>query len=198
MITGLLVGALGLLVTITRVWVTVELDSSAAAQTTVTVSGSAGIQSLMPVAIALLAIALVLSIAGRGLRMVLGALTTLFGAWITWVVWTGTQRGEGELVAFAGPAITEVTGLVTSDPAGVVTQIDATPWPIVTLVCGLVVAVLGIATTVFGWRWVRGGKRYEARSVPRRDPARTDRIADWDALTGGQDPSDWEGAPDDR
>lgn len=198
LIGALLIVVIGVLVTITRVWVSVQLDASAAAHTSVTVSGTQGIQALMPVAIAIMAIALVLGIAGRVLRVILGVLTSVFGAWIAWTVWASTQRGEDALISFAAPAITEATGLVTSEPASVTRDLDVTVWPVITLVCGMLLVLIGLAVAVFGWRWARGGKRYETRSPSRRDHETVDRIADWDALSGGDDPSDWEDAPEPR
>lgn len=191
----LLIAGVAILITITRAWVLLELEPTAAANAHVSVSGSEGNAALMPVAIALLAIGLVLSIAGRVLRVVLGLLATVFGAWIAWQVWADTQMGESALIDFAGSTITEATGLVTDRDADLIVSLNATLWPLVTIVLGVLVMLVGVAVIIFGWRWQKGGSRYEARKPVDSSHRTTDRISDWDALSGGEDPSDWDENP---
>lgn len=191
LVTGLLILAVLILIWITREWVVFELSPEAAAHTRVGVTGAEGIQSLMPVAIALLAIGVVLSIAGKILRCILGALTVVFGGWICWSVWQATGSGDEGLITFGSRKLTEVTGLVTDDHSNMVLSVDANAWPTMTLILGILIACAGVLILIVGWRWQRGGQRYEARQDRVREERGADRIADWDALSHGDDPSDW-------
>jgi uncharacterized membrane protein (TIGR02234 family) len=62
--------------------------------------------------------------------------------------------------------------------------VRATPWPYVTLLCGLVVAAAGVVVVLRGPRWSAMGSRYDAPA------ARPVTEADlWSALDRGEDPT---------
>lgn len=194
LVSLLLLFTVGLFIVVTRPWVEIHLVPSAAAQTEVMVSGADGNRAFIPVAIALLAIAVVLTIAGRVLRAVLGVLTALFGGWIAWTAYTGVLAGEDAEVAFSRGAIAEATGIISDHPIEIVDLMRVTVWPMAAVALGALVLLAGLAVTVFGWRWAVGGKRYEAKGSPREkrviEDGSADRIAEWDALSEGEDPSD--------
>lgn len=201
LVSLLLLLAVAMLFAITRPWLELQLIPSAAAHGDVTVTGTAGNKALMPVAIALLAIGAVLGIAGRALRVALGALTAVFGGWIAWSAFAGVLGGQDAEIDFAKASIAEATGILSSSPIEVVDLMQVTVWPTVTVVLGLLVLLVGIGVAVFGWNWAQGGKRYEAKGSPRekkapRPDGSADRIADWDALSEGDDPSDELGPED--
>lgn len=191
LVFGLLILAVMMLISITREWVVFELAPEAAVQPRVGVTGADGIQSLMPVAIALLAIGVVLGIAGKVLRLVLGALTVVFGGWSSWSVWHATGSGNDGLLSFGSRKLAEVTGIVTDDHSSLVVSADANAWPTVSLIVGILIACAGVLIMIFGWGWQRGGQRYESRQSRAYEDGGADRIADWDALSHGDDPSDW-------
>lgn len=191
-----LILAIALIVTITREWVVFTLVPDMGTDPHIPVTGSEGNGALMPVAIAMLAMAVVLSIAGRVLRTIIGALLTLFGMWVSWSVWVATQMGDAQLFDFGKRLIAESTGLVTASGVGVIERIETSVWPLVTVGLGALIGLVGIAVLVFGWRWSTGGSKYETRhEAPASNPSnqgKVDRISDWDSLSDGYDPSDGE------
>lgn len=195
-----LVLAIALIVVITRVWVMFTLTPDIGTEPQIAVTGSDGNGALMPVTIAILAMAVVLSIAGRVLRMIIGVLLTLFGVWVAWSVWSATLTGETQLFTFGQRLIAESTGLVTSSGDGVVERIETSVWPIIAVVLGALIVVTGIAVLVFGWRWTTGGKKYETKHETSTSKSlqqgSVDRISDWDSLSEGYDPSDDEADTD--
>lgn len=187
-----LAAGLALLFVTTRVWVTFALSPDAAAVSQVLVTGQRGIPALLPVAIAMLAMAVTLSISGRVVRVVLGALLTVMGAWVA-IASAGVATGGAEaMFRFGAASLQEAMGLAPNDHAELVSDITLTVWPGVAMALGCIIAVVGIASTVLGWSWRAGGAKYASRSST--TPANTgDRISDWDALSDGDDPSEHDG-----
>lgn len=208
-VTGILLLAAVALIAATQVWLNIELSEGVSAQGALTVTGQQLSPPLAPMALALAALALALTIAGRIFRLVLGALGVLLGAGIV-ALTLGVLSAP--LDAAAGK-VTELTGIGGSDATGiaVVASSQVTAWAAITATAGCLAALLGLAVLVWGRRWRSAGRKYETASnaasaaaadaaAEAQNPER-DRISDWDALSDGADPSelaDPDDAPEDN
>ena len=144
--------------------------------------------ALSPVAIALVAAALALTIAGKVFRAVLGALVALLGAGVVALCF-GVINSP---LASVSGKITELTGIAGGATANGVVWSQLSGWAWATLAAGLVAALLGVAVLVVGRRWAQGGRKYD--QAPREGAAaaasgKPDRISDWDSLSDGEDPT---------
>jgi uncharacterized membrane protein (TIGR02234 family) len=182
-------GALGLLAS-TQPWLVVVLDDGAGH--TLTVPGASAIPVLAPLSIAVLALGAALSIVGLVLRYVFGALTVAIAALL------GTMTAQ---VAFAQPVaaaistVTEATGITGDAVADLVSRIDTTAWPFITLAVWIVLLAAGVFTLATAHRWQGSGRRYRTDVEPTPAPATTgssrphDAIDSWDDLSRGEDPT---------
>lgn len=130
--------------------------------------------------------------------------SALSSVWVRWVtgpvlVLTGATAAVLSAGVFLDPeaaaraGVARATGLLGGD-------LHATTgtWPLLAVVPAVLVALAGLAVLVAGGRW-RTGSRYRSAAVaapqaaaasPQDDPA-----AAWDALTRGQDPTEYEVDP---
>lgn len=187
-------GSLALVVASQR-WIVLVLSPGAAAVERLDVSGQQLAPALSPLALAALASALALTIAGRVFRRVLGAIVVLLGAGIT-VVGTSVL---GDPAAAAGSSLATVTGLAGEGSRALVVSEEVSAWPLLAAGVGAVLAVAGVLVVVLAGRWPGGGRRFRAAGapVPAVDSGPPDRISEWDALSSGTDPSAEEArAPD--
>lgn len=162
-------------------WITFSLDGTAAEQAT----GHDLNAALSPIAIAIVAAALALSIAGPIFRRVLGALVAGLGGGVTALAATVIADPESALTA----KVTELTGLAGHAGFAAVTSQALTVWSWVTLGAGVVAVLAGLYVAVASGRWGTAGRKYE--STHAKDPAGSrDRISDWDSLSDGDDPTD--------
>lgn len=191
LIFALLVVSVFLLIASTQVWARYGLSEGAAVVDEVELRGQQTLLGVMPIAIALIAISIVLSISGRAARALLALLAALLGGW---VVVTSTmfvyQPWYRTVEAGASP-ITEVTGLGPADHGSVVSDTDTTAWPLLAAAAGVMVVLIALAVIVLGWHWSEAGRKYESgtkRKTRSQAPA-ADRISDWDALSEGDDPT---------
>lgn len=172
---GLLAGA--------QPWVSFMLDGT---HELVPVTGHEANPALSPVAIALVAAALALTIAGPIFRRVLGGLVALLGAGLVALTANVTTA---PLAAVSG-RITELTGLTGGTTTSSVVWSQLSAWAWVSLVAGVIAAVIGVLIVVFGGRWVTGGRKYDSgKNAAARAGGGTDRISDWDSLSEGDDPT---------
>lgn len=187
LIAGLgLVGALALL-SATQPWASFKLELGAAAQDHLAVTGQEFNQSLSPLALAVLAGTLALTIAGKVFRRVLGVVLALLGVGVSAVAITVLVDPSAAAIA----CVTKLTGLAGGSAQDAITGTSLTVWPIVTAALGAVVVLLGVLVLVVSGRWATAGRKYET-SAKRVESDEPDRIADWDALSDGDDPSDAE------
>ncbi len=177
-----LTGAVALLAG-SQTWVSFMLDGTHSVETA---TGHDVNPALSPVAIAIVAAALALTIAGPVFRRVLGGLVLLLGAGLV-ALTIGVLAAP--LGAVAG-MITELTGIAGGATGSMVTWSDVSAWAYVAVVAGALAAALGIAVLVSGGRWAASGRKYDSASARARAGSAPDRISDWDALSGGDDPSD--------
>ncbi len=184
LIAGLgLVGALALL-SATQPWASFKLELGAAAQDHLSVTGQEFNQSLSPLALAVLAGALALTIAGKVFRRVLGVVLALLGAGISAVAITVLIDPSAASLA----RVTKLTGLAGGSAQDAIAGTSLTVWPIVTAALGVLVVLLGVLVLAVSGRWATAGRKYET-STKRVESDEPDRIADWDALSDGDDPS---------
>lgn len=181
----LLMGALALIAS-TQTWYFVELHD--VTEHPLEVSGTAALPVLAPLALAAMAVAAVLAIVGRVLRLIFGVLTLAIG---------GLLAGLAAPLAFTAP-ITAVASTVTEATfisgdvsiVALVETISPTAWPAITLVAGLIVAVSGVFILISSGQWQSASRRFsstEGQSAQHSGPV--DAIDGWDGLSRGIDPT---------
>ena len=191
LVFGLIILAVLLLFSATRVWVNIELVEGAATVSHLNVTGQAAATGVMPIALALLAISVTLTLAKRIMRVVLAVITVLLGLWIAVTAMATARGGTEALVAAASSELSQVTGLGSSDQISAVSAVGRSPWPAVAVIAGALVAIIGVAIIIWGRSWKAAGQRYETGTAHenRRKNSAPDRISDWDTLSDGNDPS---------
>lgn len=189
---GMLVvtGALAL-VSATQGWVTMQFIPGAAAVSALTVSGQDVNASLSPIAIAVLAAALALTIAGRVFRRVLGALLIVLG----WGIAAIAVGVLSDPVQSATGRLAEITAITGSQQLELVRSHTISVWPFLTAVTGGLILLLGLVILVVSGRWRTAGRKYQSASEAQSQPvaerdAAPDRISDWERQNEGEDPSD--------
>ncbi|WP_235037971.1 Trp biosynthesis-associated membrane protein [Microbacterium sp. 18062] len=183
----LALGALGV-VSSTQTWVHVVLVDAASSD--VAITGATAVPVLAPLSLAVLALGAALSIVGRALRLVFGALTVLISAAL---VTLSVPVVVGPPASAIGPSVTEVTGIAGDGVVSeMVSSTSMTPWPAVTAIVGVVLALAGLFVLATGARWPSGGRKYEAaaqRAERRAQEGPLDAIDSWDDLSRGDDPT---------
>jgi uncharacterized membrane protein (TIGR02234 family) len=176
-------GAAGALLIASRAWQTLTHERGAPFPT-ITREVIGRTVDAAPTALALVALAGVVAVlATRGtVRRVVGAVIALAGVGLIW-----------RALASADPisdtqARTIMTGFVDIGFPG--PTVETHPiWPILTAVCGALVAVSGIVIAWRGHRWQAMSARYETPPAQATDPARTAATL-WTKLDRGEDPTD--------
>jgi uncharacterized membrane protein (TIGR02234 family) len=151
-----------------------------------TVLGQEVNPALTPLALALVAAALALTIAGPIFRRVLGVLVAILGLGSAALT---SSALVAPLSAVSG-RVTELTGITGSTSEAAIIWSQVSPWLYVALVLGIAAAVLGISIVVWGGRWQVTGQKYDSeRRRAAESSSKPDRISDWDALSDGEDPT---------
>lgn len=176
-----LAGALSLMAG-SQAWVSFMLQDDHALES---ITGHEANSALSPIALALVAAALALTIAGSVFRRVLGVLVALLG--VALAMLSGAVIGDP--LAAAEGRITELTGISGDATLDLVVWSSVSGWAWAGLVAGAAAALLGLFAAVLGGRWRTGGRKYDQSAAPAAGAA-PDRISDWDALSSGKDPSD--------
>lgn len=172
-------GAL-LLVSALPAWATapamVTMDATAMAE----VNGSDGVPVVPSAALVVLAAGLAIGLAGRIARVLASLAVALCGGLAAVSTFVFLRDPEPALRAADSEAssFVELTG-----PTGV------TPWPVVALVIGILLTIAGVLLPLVMGAWPRVGQRYERHTQPAPSGPRR-QIADWDALSRGEDPSE--------
>lgn len=192
---GALIGAIVLaggaaLLASVQVWLAVALLPGVATVEELQVTGQQMSPALTLIALAALAAALVLTLAGRGFRRVIAVLIVGLGAGLAYA---GFRAISAPLDGASGQ-LESVSGISGEAQAGLVSSLDLSAWPAVTVAVGVILAVAGVLVLVFGSRWKQGGRKYESSGEAKRaraaGTATGDRISDWEALSDGEDPTD--------
>lgn len=172
-----------------QTWVDIKFFSGVASVESLATTGQDLSPALTLIALAGLASALVLTIAGPVFRRIIGVLIVLLGAGLTAIAVLTLANPLGG----ARGSIETVTGISGEAQYGLVRATVVTAWPTIAALCGFVLVVAGLWVVIFGARWKSGGRKYESgentgRSA-QRESGRSDRISDWDALSDGDDPT---------
>ncbi|AYF99087.1 Trp biosynthesis-associated membrane protein [Protaetiibacter intestinalis] len=164
-------------------WFTFTFTAASGDPAPLQVGGDVAASGLAPLALTVLAVVAALALAGPVFRAVFGVLEALVGAAIVAVC----AVTLGDPVASSASAITEVTGESGHEAvAALVASTSTTAWPTVAIVLGVLVALVGALVVVTGRRWPVAGRRY---SRTRTEAVASDPIAEWDALSDGDDPT---------
>lgn len=189
----------------TQTWVLADLIIQGTATARIDVTGSTAAPALTALALAGLALAGALTIAGPVIRVVLGVLETLLGVSVFLAALTAVIDPAGASAA----AVTAATGIAGHESihAGVASA-TLTGWPYLALAAAGIMVVAGIGVLSTQHRWPGPTTRYQAvRLVPASTDAdaasasdgvapagdsaarRSDSVGDWDDLSRGEDPT---------
>ncbi|HEY4152359.1 MAG TPA: Trp biosynthesis-associated membrane protein [Pseudolysinimonas sp.] len=150
------------------------------------VSGQVAGGALSALALASLALIAALAIAGRFFRVVLGILLALLGVCVIAV----SAFALANPVASATSAITKATGVAgTQSVAKLVTATSITAWPVVAIVLGVLLTLLGVAIAPTARSWPDSGRKYTRSRTTAPDAETQDPVEEWDALSEGDDPT---------
>ncbi|MDL9979798.1 Trp biosynthesis-associated membrane protein [Microbacterium candidum] len=181
----LIAGATGV-ISSTQTWL--EVTISGVSAHSLPVPGASAVQVLAPLCLAVLALGLALSIVGRVLRYVFGALALVIALVLGWLT---AQIVFTMPVAAVQTVVTKATGIAGLHAiAGLVGRISQTAWPAITLLACVVLAFAGVLTLATGARWNAGGRRFRAdehAKTPAAGPL--DALDSWDGLSRGEDPT---------
>jgi hypothetical protein len=169
----LLAGALGLL-SATQPWGSATLlDGRELA-----VAGQDAAGAMTTLSLAIVALALVLALAGPVWRLVLGALALLLGALLTVHAATAIS-GVGAAIA---TLVADATGLAGSAQQAELAATASTAWPVVGIAAGALAAAVGVWVLLTARRWPARASR----------AARYERNGSglaWDVMDDGEDPT---------
>lgn len=180
----LLLGGVLALIGATQTWVTAS-GFEAAHIHNVQLSGQEASPVITAMALVTIAAGAALSIARRIGRWIVG-IVAIFGAimmgWATIVVITNP-------LGTVAPKIAETTG--TTGIEEVVTQIDVSALPWLTVIGSIIGLAGGLIALIAGRRWPVGKTKKYDIDVPtvRDDNAPLDEIDTWDELSRGEDPT---------
>ncbi len=181
-------------------WFTLELTATSGDPTPLEVRGDVAAAALAPLALAVLAIVAALALAGAVFRVVFGVLEALLGVCVI----AATVVSLGDPAAASAHAVTEATGISGADSvAELISSVAVSAWPTVVIVVGALVVVVGAVVAFTAPRWPVSGRRYtRSRTEPAGSPAMastsgtaasdaasSDPVAEWDALSEGDDPT---------
>jgi hypothetical protein len=200
----------------TQTWVDATIILQGAATMHLGVTGSTAAPALTALALAGLALAGALTIAGPVIRVVLGVLEVLLGVSVFLAALTAVIDPAGASAA----AVTAATGIAGHESIqGGVAGATLSGWPHLALVAACVMTASGIAVLLTQHRWPGPTTRYQAvRLAPVDPPAdppagarpgtatwasdataeqttaapaapQSDSIGDWDDLSRGEDPT---------
>ncbi|MCK6080755.1 Trp biosynthesis-associated membrane protein [Microbacterium sp. EYE_5] len=182
-VLAILLGGIVGIIGSTQTWLDVTLSDGA--QQSVAVPGADALSVLAPLSLAALALGLALTIVGRVLRYVFGAVGAALGAGLAW----GAARIalEQPIDSVAGP-VTDATGLSGVDGISrIVSEITSTPWPTVTIAAGVLILVGSLTALLTAHRWSATGRKYRTERTAASGPR--DAVDSWDELSRGEDPT---------
>jgi len=176
----------------TQVWAQVRLAAGGGTQQVLDVAGSVAAPGLTALALAGLALAGALTIAGVVIRTVLGLLEVLLGA----SVMLSAALALWNPIGASSAAVTAATGIAGPESTrNAVDTATLTAWPFVALAAGLAMVLIGLTVCVSARRWPGATKRYDSTRLEpvagsSDDSTRPrDAVDDWDGLTRGDDPT---------
>ena len=176
----------------TQVWASLRLAADGDPQQVLDVTGTIAAPGLTALALAGLALAGALTIAGVLIRIVLGLLEILLGVSVI----LSAALALTDPIGASAAAVTTATGIAGTDSTrSAVSSAALTVWPYLALAAGILMVAVGVVICVTARRWPGPTKRYETtRFEPVTDAATgqtrpRDAVDDWDGLTRGDDPT---------
>jgi len=175
----------------TQVWVYAVVAATDADALTLAVDGADAAPAVTALALAGFALAGALTIAGRGIRVVLGVLEILLAV----SVFLSAYLVLGNPALASAPAVTQATGIAgTESILSAVSSASVSPWPAVALAASVLMLVTGVGIIATASRWPGPTTRYQTtRLVPADGTpaarAEPDAVVDWDDLSRGEDPT---------
>ncbi|WP_104082614.1 Trp biosynthesis-associated membrane protein [Cryobacterium sp. Y11] len=186
----------------TRVWVQAEVGLPDAGTQVLQIDGAIAAPALTALALSGFALAAALTIAGRLIRIVLGALQVLLG----FSVFLSALLAVKDPSDASAAAVTAATGIAGHESIQLsVLGTAITPWPYVAMGAAVIMAAAGVAIIVTSGRWPGPTRKYQAvrfepvdtetdaapaTSTPTAaEVAPSDSVGDWDDLSRGEDPT---------
>ncbi|KGJ75985.1 hypothetical protein GY21_09400 [Cryobacterium roopkundense] len=176
----------------TQVWVNAVVSASGADSLRLAVDGSEASPAITALALAGFALAGALAIAGRIVRVVLGALEVLIGV----SVFLSTIQVIANPALASSPVVTAATGVAGTDSIlAAVEAATTTPWPYLALGASFVMLLAGVGIIVTSGRWPGPTSRYQTTRMapaggnPAAESQTPDPVVDWDELSRGEDPT---------
>jgi len=178
-------GAVGVL-SATQTWLHVALAGGASDDLAVT--GTAALAVSTPLCLAVLALGVALSIVGRVLRYVFGAIAVVIAVALGYLTIVIVATRPFSSVA---RTVTDATGITGDDPiAQLVTSISVTVWPFVMLAAAVVLLAAGVFILFTAHAWSTSGRKYRTDAAPAAATAGPlDAVDSWDDLSHGTDPT---------
>ena len=192
----------------TQVWVQAEVGLPDAGTQVLQIDGAVAAPALTALALSGFALAAALTIAGRLIRVVLGALEVLLGFSVFLAAFLAV-RDPADASAAAVTAATGIAGHESIQSSVLGTVIP--PWPYIAMGAAVIMAAAGVAVILTSARWPGPTRKYQAvrfepvaspdGSVPAstrsgrapagstEEPAPSDSVGDWDDLSRGDDPT---------
>lgn len=161
------------------------------------VVGTIAAPALSALALAGLALAAALAIAGPAFRIVLGLLQVVLGGSVVLAAATALA----DPVRAGASLVTDATAIAGEQSvAALVASSSSTAWPVVALICGAITALLGVGVLVTVRRWPgaarKGASRFEpadgyghGASTVTTEDGDIDPVVSWDELSRGDDPT---------
>lgn len=181
----------------TQPWFSLVLAAPEGDGQRIDVAGTVAAPALSALALAGLALAAALAIAGPAFRVVLGVLQVVLGGSVV----LAASTALADPVRAGASLVTDATAIAGEHSvAALVASSSWTAWPVVALLCGAFTALLGVGVLVTVRRWPgsarKGASRFEpadgyghgASTVSTKD-GDIDPVVSWDELSRGDDPT---------
>ncbi|SMH39176.1 trp region conserved hypothetical membrane protein [Rathayibacter oskolensis] len=186
----------------TQPWFTLVLVAATGDGERLEVAGTVAAPALSALALAGLALAAALAIAGPAFRIVLGLLQIVLGGSVV----LAASTALGDPVRAGSSLVTGATAIAGQESvAALVDSSSSTAWPVVALVAGALTSLVGIVVLVTVRRWPDARRKRASRFVPAdgsghggtAEPAvdaadgerPIDPVVSWDELSRGDDPT---------
>lgn len=181
----------------TQPWFGLTLVAAVSDGSDLSVVGTVAAPALSALALAGLALAAALAIAGPAFRVVLGLLQIVLGGSVVLAAATAL----GDPVRAGSSLVSDATAIAGQESvAALVESTSSTAWPVVALVCGVLTAVVGALVLVTVRRWPDARKKRASRFEPadgyghgastvETEDGTIDPVVSWDELSRGDDPT---------
>ena len=180
----------------TQPWATLVLTPGVGDGRALSVVGTVAAPALSALALAGLALAAALAIAGPAFRIVLGLLQIVLGGSVV----LAASTALADPVRAGSSLVTDATAIAGRESVAALVASSVTAWPVVALVAGVLTAVIGVLVLVTVRRWPGAKKKRVSRFEPadgyghgattvRTDDGDIDPVVSWDELSRGDDPT---------